>query len=223
MFSIYKYDVNTGEYLETITFTTVGGSSTDYSFPKGHTDVPIPNFDNSIEKIFFKNGSWEIHNIKFLEGPPADYYDWDEIFLDWIYNIDKHKTQKIAEIANDRWLAETSGIQLNGISIPTDRESQSLITGAAFSATTKMMKSVLPEQIWDLLDQIPESVNWKASEWINLPNEQIIYIGLLVRLHVQAAFDMERQIKELIDQATTKEELDSIFWGMEIPVQEPEA
>jgi len=104
---------------------------------------------------------------------------------------------KKAEIANARWVAETGGVALNGMAIRTDRESQSLITGAALKA----------------LQDAEYSFSWKTdSGFVELTAPQILAIADAVRAHVQAQFDHERALLALIDAAETVEDLEAVTW-----------
>ena len=103
------------------------------------------------------------------------------------------KVRKYREIAQARYNAEIAGV--NGIR--TDRESQSLITGAALKAM-----------------QDPDyTCNWKGIDgFVTLNATQIIAIADVVRQHVQSCFDHEAELLPLIESATTQAELDAIEW-----------
>ena len=104
---------------------------------------------------------------------------------------------KKAEIANARWVAETGGVALNGMTIRTDRESQSLITGAALKA----------------LQDAEYVCSWKTDAgFVELTAAQILAIADAVREHVQAQFDHERALLALIDAAETVEDLEAVTW-----------
>lgn len=119
--------------------------------------------------------------------------------------MDAAKERKRSEIAAARWAAETAGtagtagIDVNGFTVRTDRESQALITGAALQA---------------IVDYDYEC-RWKTSEgFVHLSAEQIKYIAQLVRSHVQSCFDREAELCGLIDKAETPDELGGIAWGI---------
>lgn len=87
-----------------------------------------------------------------------------------------------AAIAERRYQMETAGITVNGLSIDTSRNSQSLITGAALQATIDSTYTC----------------RWKtASGFVDLSAQQILDLATAVRAHVQACFDREA---ELLDQ-----------------------
>lgn len=81
-----------------------------------------------------------------------------------------------ANIASRRYAAETAGITVNGMRLPTDRDSQALVTGAALAA---------------VIDPA-YSCQWKTVEgFITLGAQQIIALASAMRAHVQACFDRE--------------------------------
>ena len=93
--------------------------------------------------------------------------------------LEAARERKRSEIAAARWEAETAGIDVNGFTVRTDRESQALITGAALQA---------------IVDYDYEC-RWKTSDgFVHLSAEQIKYIAQIVRLHVQSCFDREAEL-----------------------------
>lgn len=113
--------------------------------------------------------------------------------------LESAKERKRSEIAAARFDAETAGIDVNGFTVRTDRESQALITGAALQA---------------IVDYDYEC-RWKTSEgFVHLSAEQIKYIAQLVRSHVQSCFDREAELCGLIDKAKSPEKLGGIAWGI---------
>lgn len=97
--------------------------------------------------------------------------------------LEEARTTALAALATRRWHAETAGIRVNGLDIPTDRESQSLITGAVAGT---------------LLDPA-QTVRWKTATrdehgtpiFVTLTAEAIRAVALAVRAHVQLCFDCE--------------------------------
>lgn len=104
-----------------------------------------------------------------------------------------------AYAAARRYSVETGGITVNGASIDTTRESQSLITGAyAYSQAN-------PEA----------AITFKAkSGWVTLSAEQVAGIATAVAAHVQAAFATEQAVDAAIDAGTitTTAEVDGADW-----------
>jgi len=102
------------------------------------------------------------------------------------------KERKRSEIAAARWEEETAGIDVNGFTVRTDRESQALITGAALKA----------------MQDNTYTCRWKGvSGFIELTAPQILAIADAVRAHVQSCFDREAELLPLIEAAESPEEL----------------
>ena len=82
-------------------------------------------------------------------------------------------------IAARRFQAETGGVIVEGIQVNTERDSQALLTGAAFAAS---------------LDPAYQ-IKWKAATgFVDLTGEQIIGIASQVRAFVQACFNREAEL-----------------------------
>lgn len=83
------------------------------------------------------------------------------------------------QIAARRFQVETGGVTLEGVQINTDRDSQSLLTGAAFAAS---------------LDP-GYHIKWKAATgFVDLSAQQIIGVASAVRAFVQSCFDRESEL-----------------------------
>ena len=107
------------------------------------------------------------------------------------------RNRKYREIATARYNAEIAGVNINGVSIKTDRESQGLITGAALKAMQDSTYTCM----------------WKGVDgFVELTAPQIIAVADAVRQHVQACFDREAELLPLIEAATTEAELNAITW-----------
>ena len=88
-------------------------------------------------------------------------------------------TQWADQIAARRYQVETGGVTVKGVQINTDRDSQSLLTGAAFAAS---------------LDP-GYHIKWKAATgFVDLTGEQILGIASQVRAFVQACFNREAEL-----------------------------
>jgi hypothetical protein len=109
------------------------------------------------------------------------------------------KEVKFAEIAAARYAEEISGVEVNSVTIKTDRESQALITGAALAAT----------------QDAAYTCNWKTEQgFVSLTADQIIAVATAVREHVQAAFDKEAAKTALIEAAETVEDVQAVTWDV---------
>lgn len=110
------------------------------------------------------------------------------------------RSQLLAYAALARWRKETGGINLAGQPIATDRESQSLISGA-----------------FALVQQQPETViRFKTpSGFVTLDAAQMSAIAIAVAQHVQACFAIEADIAGDIasGEITTTAEIDAAFAG----------
>lgn len=83
------------------------------------------------------------------------------------------------QIAARRFQVETGGVTVAGVKLNTERDSQALLTGAAFAAT---------------LDPAYH-IKWKAATgFVDLTGEQIIGIASQVRAFVQACFNREAEL-----------------------------
>lgn len=111
--------------------------------------------------------------------------------------LEAAKERKRSEIAAARWAAETAGIDVNGFTVRTDRESQALITGAALKA----------------MQDSTYSCRWKGvGGFVELTAPQILAIADAVRAHVQSCFDHESELVALVDAAETVEAVEAIVW-----------
>lgn len=82
-------------------------------------------------------------------------------------------------IAARRYQAETGGTTVGGVPINTERDSQALLTGAAFAATLD------PDY----------HIKWKTSAgFVDLTGDQILGIASQVRAFVQACFNREAEL-----------------------------
>ena len=87
--------------------------------------------------------------------------------------------QWVDQIAARRFEVETGGVTVAGVKLNTERDSQSLLTGAAFAAT---------------LDPAYH-IKWKAATgFVDLTGEQVIGLASQVRAFVQACFNREAEL-----------------------------
>lgn len=96
-----------------------------------------------------------------------------------------------------RYGAERRGV----CGIRTDRESQSMITGAALKA----------------MQDDTYTCKWKTeSGFVDLTAAQILAIADAVRAHVQACFDREAELLAMVEAATAPEEVEAVLWSMQL-------
>ena len=98
------------------------------------------------------------------------------------------------QIAARRFQVETGGVTVAGVQINTERDSQSLLTGAAFAA------SIDPDY----------RIKWKAETgFVDLSAQQIIGVASAVRAFVQACFNREAELLGAVaDRSITAEMLE---------------
>ena len=122
--------------------------------------------------------------------------DWTQVVTP-AEKFEQARERKRGEIAAARFEAETAGIDVNGFTVRTDRESQALITSAALKA----------------MQDSEYSCRWKTeSGFVELTAPQILAIADAVRAHVQGCFDREAELLPLIEAAESPEELAGIVW-----------
>lgn len=142
-------------------------------------------------------------NLEIWQEKPDGYFtteEWAELHPApvFVISLEELKNVKKTEIAGARYNAETAGIRYGDFDIATDRDSQALITGAALAA----------------IQDSAYSVRWKtASGFITLTSDQILSVAQAVRAHVQACFDREGDLCELIDAAENETDLQNINWS----------
>lgn len=104
----------------------------------------------------------------------------------WVWP-EKTVAEKKAEIAAQRYQAETAGITFSGMPLATDRDSQGLINGAALSAYTDPSYAC----------------RWKTSAgYVTLDAATLKAVAKAIRDHVQACFDREDELTKAVDDGT---------------------
>jgi len=126
---------------------------------------------------------------------PSPYHVWqDGAWVDAGIPADVLK----AYAADARYRAETGGLTINGQTIATDRESQTLITGA-----------------YNLALQDPNlTINWKTGAgFVQIDAPTMIAIATAVAQHVQSCFTKEAEVVADIEGGTitTYAQVDAAF------------
>jgi hypothetical protein len=102
-----------------------------------------------------------------------------------------------AAVAAKRYEMETSGITIDGLKVSTDRDSQSLVTGAAMSA---------------MLDNT-YVCKWKTAEgFVELDADKLLNMAKCLRKYVQACFDREAVLIEVVESETFSDEMLNEGW-----------
>ena len=146
--------------------------------------------------------TWTQHygapSIEIADGRATATYPVLDYSADEVAGVlEAAKAAKRQEIASARFEAETAGIDVNGFTVRTDRESQALITGAALKA----------------MQDSEYSCRWKTeSGFVELTSLQISAVADAVRAHVQGCFDREAELLTLIEAAESPEELAAISY-----------
>lgn len=107
--------------------------------------------------------------------------------------LEYKKNELLNILANKRYEVEIGGIEVNGLRIKTDRDSQMLISGAYLSAKNNVISSF----------------NFKTEfGFFSLSSQEIIVIGEAVANHVQSCFTKEKELYELIINSPTIDNID---------------
>jgi hypothetical protein len=106
-----------------------------------------------------------------------------------------------AYAAQKRYAVETGGMTFMGMAIPTDRETQSKLSGAVLAFQT---------------GAISGAINWKTSAgWAQLDQAAVTALASAVAAHVQTAFTNEKSVSDAIDAETitTIEQINAANWS----------
>lgn len=104
---------------------------------------------------------------------------------------------KVKVIAARRYLAELSGITVEGVRVATDDRAKLLISCAAFEA------NINPDY----------TMQWKTADgFVELTGAQVIGIARAVRAHVQACFDREAELLQALADGTLTDDMLEQGW-----------
>jgi len=105
------------------------------------------------------------------------------------------KNENLQSLAALRWQKETGGVEVNGVVILTDRESQSMLNGALVKVGRNPVTVI----------------DWKTAEgWIELNKLQIESLAETVANHVQHCFSREKVLSAQILAAQTPQAVHEI-------------
>ena len=122
-------------------------------------------------------------------------------------SLGEAQSERRAHVAAARWRAETGGISVEGVPVPTDDRAKMLVAAAASRA-----------------DRNPSATfNWKIVEadgpfgelrigFIPIDAAMVRAIRAAIEAHVQECFDREAALVGEIDSATTNEAVDAVDW-----------
>lgn len=101
------------------------------------------------------------------------------------------------KIAERRYKAEIAGINLQGLEVKTDDRSKLLINGAALEAV------IDPAYV----------MQWKTTDgFVELGGKQVIGVAQAVRAHVQACFDREAELLDILSDGKYTDDLLEQGW-----------
>ncbi|EHJ8504963.1 DUF4376 domain-containing protein [Salmonella enterica subsp. diarizonae serovar 47:k:z53:[z84]] len=145
-------------------------------------DAPRPQYDEQIQYVR------EIPP-KIIDGVLTRQFDVQPKPRNEIIRL---LTDKLADI---RYRKETGGIELEGLKILTDRESQAQLTGAYQSLASGLITQT----------------DWKAADgWMTVTKEQIEPVARAVAVHVAKCFAAEKLVSEQIRRSDSPENIDVI-------------
>lgn len=115
------------------------------------------------------------------------------------------RQKKINDLTTLRFEKEVNGINVNGISVRTDRESQSQLAAAVLT----------------LKEKFANSINWKGENgWVNLNQAQILQISKIVSQYVQGCFNVEQMHYAKIANLRSVEEINKYDFTVGWPTQQ---
>lgn len=112
-------------------------------------------------------------------------------------SLDEAKAAKRADLANIRWQHETGGMIVNGMAIPTDRETQTIVD--------RLVKAY---DDGDLVDET--SFKRGPGDWLPIDEDTVRLIKREGAQHVQACFKRECVLDGEIEAAADQAALDAI-------------
>lgn len=115
-----------------------------------------------------------------------------------VETLESAKVKKKAEIAAARYMFESFRVNVSGLSISADRDSQAIIA----STQAAMQAGIL------------QSVQWKTADgtFATLDSAGVAAIAQAVTIHVQSAFNLEKQLVDQINAATTIQAVEAVQW-----------
>jgi len=178
-------------------------------FTKVYTDVNTYRVYQNAEGRYVAEGQPEYVAFLYNGGIPAVTIDASVIdILEIVDGVVQYKSDKDATLlakaktlakntlASNRFIKEISGMTINGALIHTDRESQAMLNAAYVMATTGNLES---------------GTIWKGADgWHTLAKADILALSVAVKDFVEALFVAEKAKYDLIEAATTVEEVNAI-------------
>ena len=141
------------------------------------------------------NDYWDfdLHQFVSIGNPPTPNHTFDYVIKEWVdlRTLDEIKAQKWAEIKSQRAQLEFGGFTFEGNVYDSDQVSQGRILGAASAGV---------DQIWTLANN--------STRLLTASQLQQLYATL--QMHIAAAHDRGRIARQLIYEATNKEQIEAV-------------
>lgn len=145
-------------------------------------ELNVPPINNKIQQL--GGPYWTINATSITGEYTAVNKELDQVKIE-LKNI----------VAAKRYEKEVGGVDVGGIIVKTDPESQAKLTGAW--ARVQQKQNVL--------------IDWKGSNgWVKLNKNAIEGLADAIGEHVQLCFSTEKEKCDTIDACTTLEELDAV-------------
>ncbi len=129
---------------------------------------------------------------------PGELYYWQD--GEWVLDIEKYKTNKIAELADARWREETGGYFYNGHEFHSDRESQDRFFQAYIAS----------------LNNPDFSTVWKTKNgWLEMTASDFVTLYNEFQAFLQGLYMEEKKLHEQVKKAAKIEELEAVKWTMQ--------
>lgn len=163
-----------------------------------HIGMPLPKVGQSVEEVaamYAPVANWAEAEAEVLDVQVGVTGGYTPPGVEPT-TLGSAKQRKLDQIAEWRYALETAGVNVGGVMVRTDRESQAQLTGA-FSS---------------LKEGLVTSIDWKAAngQFVTLTLVDVSAIAQAVAQHVQASFTQEKSYIAQVQAATTIEQVDAI-------------
>ena len=141
------------------------------------------------------NDYWDfdLHQFVSIGNPPTPNHTFDYVIKEWVdlRTLDEIKAQKWTSLKTQRNAFEFGGFTFEGNVYDSDQVSQGRILGAASAGV---------DQIWTLANN--------STRLLTASQLQQLYATL--QMHIAAAHDRGRIARQLIYEATNKEQIEAV-------------
>lgn len=157
------------------TFFGINASDDEYAMRNLYPEVVIePAYDRLKERLIGPVEVFEDNQVKVISTVTAMTPEESAKVLE----------NRKAELAALRYEKEIAGVTVGGSTVLTDRLSQAMLTGAFIACQIKPNREI----------------QWKGKNgWTKLNASQISAIASAVSDHVQACFEREKELSELLE------------------------